>query len=420
MPVNRYLDIDLSPDSPAIRDLHARAEAEAARPAIGLTGDGDAGSLGPNMTPEMRGWLSKHIDRTRQGAIAAAQAAAARIKLPGEVNGIVEQIEEDRLKRRRNERKAEETGKFYDRFRAKLDKLTIIEREYNVIRTQEGGRDARVPPKIAEYGIPAIIAVPEFFMNYASFTKLAGVPAVGFGLSAAVAIAVAVSSYMAGSFWKAYQFYMQPDDEVQRQKGMRRIGIASLLLVVSLAAVGYARYHMVLEQVEAATVLGMAPPNIAAQTAGLLAGNLLVWAIGAAVTYLMHDENPLFAEKAIAYRKLRDEIERARHKELNTKLDGIERQFQQDCRHMTGKARLMYGQPDYGPVSEMISAIDAKDAEVTGALNDYRMRLADGLHARNPDFKFAGPTTDRHVAHGVGTYSLAEFTALPLDLYRSN
>lgn len=420
VPVERYLQIDLSPDSPAVRDLHERVEREVAHPAISLTGDGDRGSLSGNLTPAMSSWLSDHVARIRQSALSAVEARAAQIRLRGNVEGICEEIEEDRLKRSRNQRRFEETSGYYERHGEKLRKLHEVEGEYLALKTQEGGRDARVPSKVADYGIPAVIMIPEFFMNYASFVKLAGVPAIGFGLSMVVALAVAVSSYMTGTFWKAFHFYMHPDDPVQRAKGLRRIGIATALLLISICAVAYARYHMVMEQVEAALAIGMVPPNAAALTAGLLAGNLLVFAIGAAVTYLMHDENPAFAEKAEVYAKLREEAEATRRKQLDAKLDGIEGGYKRDQGRMRGVAKLMNAEADYLPICEMIGDIAAKDAEVVGALQNYRTRLADRLLRTNPDFRFAGPVTDRYVARHAGTVSIAEFAALPLHLYRSN
>lgn len=420
MPVERYLQVDLSPNGEAIRDLYSRVEREAAHPAISLTGDGDRGSLSGNLTPAMSGWLSDYIARPRQGALAAVEGAASRIRLRGDVEGICEEIEEDRHKRARNLRRFEETSGFYQRFGEKLRKLHDVEGEYLALRTQEGGRDAQVPSKIAEYGIPALIMIPEFVMNYTSFAKLAGVPAVGFGLSMVVALGVAVSSFMTGTYWKAFHFYMHPDDKVQRNKGWRRIGIASMLLAIALCAVAYARYHMVMEQVEASIIIGMIPPNPVALTAGLLAGNLLVFAIGAAVTYLQHDENPSFADKADTYAKLREEVETIKRKQLDARLEGVEGGYKRDVAKMKGVAKLMNAETDYLPVCDMIGDIQAKDSEVIGALNNYRMRLAERVLKINPDFRFAGPITDRYVARHGGTVSLAEFASLPLHLYRSN
>lgn len=418
--VEHYLALDLANDSPAVQSLFARAAGEAAWPAINLTGDGDAGALSANLTPAMSAWLNEQVDRSRRGALLAAEGAAAKIRLTGKVEGIVEPIEVDRLRRRRAQRRAQEARAFHEKHHGRIEKLTRVQEEYEAKRAMEGGRDALVPSKLAEYGIPVLITIPEFFMNYASFLKLSGVPAVGFGLSVAVAIGVAVSSFMTGTFWKAYHHYMHPDDEGQRATGLRRIGIAATLLTIAMAAVAYARYHMVLEQVQAATVLGMTPPNIAVQTAGLLAGNLLVFAIGAAITYLMHDENPDFADKAEAYGKLRGQVDGLKKRELNAKLDGIDKGYHQDVKKMRQRAALMGVQADYPVIDRMMDQIASKDAEVEAALRNYQRLLADALIARDPDFRFGGPDSDRFMGNAGETIGIAEFTAKPLHLYRSH
>lgn len=419
MSVERYLDVPLTPDSVAIRDLHERVAREADGRAISLTGDGDAGSLSGNLTPPMSGWLAAHIARPRQEALAAVERAAAHIKLPGGVEGICEVIEEDRLKRNRNHRRLDVTQKFYDTHHEKLQKLAESEHEYQRLKAHEGGRDARVPSFLAKFGIPALTMLPEFFMNYVSFLQLAGVPAIGFGLSIVVALAVAVASYVAGAYWKAYHFYMHPDDPVQRSKGVRRIGLASFLLTISLCAVGYARFHMVQGQVQAAIVIGMPPPNVIALTAGLLAGNILVFAVGAAITYLQHDENPAYAEHAENYFKKREEVEALKRKQLNAELNGVEGGYRRELKQMQQKARQMDSHPDNLRVTDMINAIHAKDNEVIGALAGYRELLTDRIGSRDPKFTFTGPVTHRFAAQNGGTISLNEFSALPLHLYRN-
>ena len=420
MAVEHYLQLDLAADSAAARDLQARVPREAAHPKISLTGDGDPGALSGNLTSEMNAWLSDHVARARSRALAAVESAAGAIRLKGNVAGICKQIEDDRLKRDRARRQADVSKVFFDTHRNRLQELASTRADYEGLQAQEGGREARVPSKLADYGVPALIMVPEFFMNVASFAKLAGVPAIGFGLSAVVALAIAVAAFMTGTYWKAYHWYMPHDDAEQRSKGLRRIGIAMTLLTISLAAVGYARFSMVMEQVEAATILGLTPPNVVAQTAGLLAGNLLVFAIGAAVTYLMHDENPAYAEKAAAYRKQEAEVEGLRRRELEAKLAAIGRDYQQKRNAMLAKAKQMDSLPDFLPIVDQISAIEGKDNEVVGALRNYQIALSDQLLTSDPDFHFSGPQSDRYAAHSAAVVSLAEFRALPLQLYRSN
>jgi hypothetical protein len=418
--LQKYLQLDLSGTSPAARDLHGRVEREAALPDISLTGDGDAGSLSPNLTPGMSAWLSDNVTRLRQGALSFAESKAGRVKLDGGVQGIVRGIETDRQRRHRNQRRSEETARFYERHQFKLHEAEQTDVEYRGLKTREGGREAQTPALWIDLAIPLAIMIPEFFMNYVSFTKLAGVPAIGFGLSAVVALAVALSAFMTGTFVKAYSFYMHSDREGRRSRGLRQIAIAVVLLLVSLCSVAYARYHMVMEQWEAAKVIGLPLPSVPALTLGLLAGNLLVFALGAGVTFMIHDENPDYARKAKLYHTFRAFVDAAKKKQLEPKLRQIESAYRQKTDLIGKMAILMESQPDSHVIDDMMAEIEGKDGEVLGLLANYRAGLVERLTDRDPDFGFSGPVTERHATKGAERLTLAEFNAAALHLYRSN
>ncbi|WP_163959216.1 hypothetical protein [Sphingomonas insulae] len=419
VPLKTYLDMDLSPTGALATDLFARADRESGGRGISLTGDGQSGAMSANLTPEMNAWLSTHVARPRANALNYVVGAAKRVRLQGGVEGFVEDFERDVIGRERAVRKAQETTTFYEKQRGRLDRLEVAETEYARLRTELGGRDAQVPAKLLVYGIPAVIMIPEFFMNYSSFFKLAGVPAIAAGLSLVVALAVAVSSYMTGIFLKAYQYYMRPDDDEQRAKGIRLMAIAVALLVISMTAVGYARYSTVLAQVEAAVVLGLTPPNVIAQTAGLLAGNLIVFAVGAAFTYLQHDENPEYAHKAEKYLRLKAEMEGIYGKQLSAKLADIDRNHKRRIDDLGRKSNQMRSQPDNVDISHDAGQITSKDAEVVGLLRAYQNRLVDLICDRDPDFRFTGPAVDRHAGAAVETITPNDFAARSIHLYRS-
>lgn len=419
VPIKTYLDLDLTPTSALASDLLARADRESGGRGISLTGDGQSGAMSANLTPEMNAWLSTHIARPRANALNHVLGLAKRVRLQGGSEGFVEDFERDVIGRDRSFRKAQETTTFYEKQRGRLDRLDVAETEYFRLRSDLGGRDAQVPSRLVVYGVPAVIMIPEFFMNYSSFFKLAGVPAIAAGLSLVVALAVAVSSYMTGVFLKAYHFYMRPDDDEQKSKGVRLMAIAVALLVISLTAVGYARYSTVLAQIEAALVLGMTPPNVIAQTGGLLAGNLIVFAVGAAFTYLQHDENPEYARKAEKYLHLKAEMDALYGKQLGAKLAEIDRSHRSRIDGLSRKSNQMRSQPENVEISHFAGEITSKDAEVVGLLRAYQNRLVDLICERDPDFRFSGPAGDRHAGAMVETITPNDFAARSIHLYRS-
>lgn len=418
MTFDRYLALDLARDSDAARDLFSRVDREAKREGIAFSGDGDGGSASPNLTPAMSAWLGQHVLPLRQAAYSAIESAAGRIKLPGGVEGVIEEIEDDKLKRRRNINRIEKTDSFHKSHGAQVDKLVRIENEYFGLRTDEGNREAKTPSKWLDILIVVMIMIPEGFMNYSSFLKLWKVGIVALGAAIVVGVAIAWSGFLVGRFWKAYHFYMHPNDDQLRTKGFIQLGLALALLTVALLVVGYARYRTVLDMAQEAVILGLPVPNVLTMTLGLLAGNLIVFGIGVVVTYWLHDENPLYADKAAEHAKQSEIVDALRKKHLEQKIDGIDKGYQQDRDKMLKKARLMDAQPDYGDISDDIGQLSAKDAAVISLLQDYRNALADSLGDTYPDYRFSNSAAERSRAQSNLGVSLAEFTSLPLHLYR--
>jgi len=185
------------------------------------------------------------------------------------------------------------------------------------------------------------------------------------------------------------------------------IALASLLLSVSLIAVGAVRYFGVVRQVEELVALGQVPPNPILQTSFLLFGNLLVFALGLAITFWLHDENPEYAAKAAKYEKKKAEIERLEKKKLQKVYDNIDAGYRQELQKMRGKASLMLVQPGFSSVQEKIGILNAKDSEVVALLQEYRSRLCQTMPTDKLIFKDTGEPIDR-----------STFANLSLELYR--
>lgn len=418
MSLMTYLNLDLAHSSPAAADLFARAEREGSRGAINLTGDGDDGAASANLTPEMSAWLGAHVGHRRAAALSAIEGAARNIRDRGNAPGIIAEVEEDRLKRACASRRADVTREFYDHHRSDIDAMNQLRDEYDRQRVDEGNRDAKVPSPLLDYSLPLLVAVPEGFMNFGSFVALSGLGIAGLGLTAVVGAGIGLAAWLAGRFWKAYHFYMRADDDEQQQRGWRMLWIASSLLSVSLTVVGYARFRTVAEKAEREVLLGIDPSNPVTATALLLTGNLLVFFVGATITYIIHDENPLFADRAHKLAGAAEKFDKQKKQELDDKVAEIERRYRQDREKMLKRAGLMTSNPAFAPVSEDIGRLSAKDHEVIGLLTTYRNRLVDVIEPRNPDFRFSASAAERQTGTVSGTIGLSEFTVQPLHLYR--
>jgi hypothetical protein len=416
MSIANYLSLDLSRGGETLSRLreHLQREGATPPPQLTLSAEGQAGAASANLTPGMIQWFSANIEPVRLAALNELESEAARISLPGGIHGIVPEIEDCKLKRDRTERSAAVYETFYNRHGAELNDLSRREQEYQAIRGEEGGREPRNPGRFLDMIIPLGIMIPEGLMNYRYFLDYVQWGVIALGSTIVVGLAIGWSAYIAGRFWKAFHFYMPPDDDKQRQKGKRMLTTAVVLLTVALLAVGAVRYFGVMQQIQRAIALGEIPPNPFMQTAFLLFGNLLVFALGLAITYWLHDENPLYAEKAETYARQKAKVDRLRMGFVK-KVNEIDIAYKQKGDKMRNQGRLMNGKPGYGDIREKLRNIDAKDAEVVGMLQAYRSELAHKLPA---DYKFSPPTLRTSLAQTTAAIDLSTFAALPIDLLR--
>lgn len=407
MSLTEYQALDLRADSPKASKLFKALEHEEGAGPLRLTGDGDAGALSANLTPIMSSWLNSEIAPVRSAAINSIETEAKKFLLSGGVPGIAAEIEGDKLKRHRAQRRADESVKFYRENKSTLDELAETKNDFLVMKSREGGRDPLTPSIVVDLLVIAAILIPESFMNYQSFLDYIGLGVVALGTTLVVGAGFGVSGYLAGRFWKAFHFYMPPDNRAQRQKGVRMIAIASLLLFVSLIAVGAVRYSGVMRQADELIALGQLPPNAVLQTGFLLFGNLLVFALGLALTFWLHDENPEFAAKAKKYQKQQAKLDQLRKKQLERTLNGIDEAYKQGLQKMQGQANLMPSMPGFSDVQEKIGVLNAKDNEVVALLQEYRTRLCSKISTEKLIIKESDEYIDKSL-----------FATLPVELYR--
>lgn len=407
MPIEAYKALDVGMNSPATAALLSRVDEEATAPNLHLTGDGDAGAMSANLTPAMSAWLNTEVGPSRGSAITAVKKAASQITMPGGVQGFVPEFERDRLRRQRNTGKAEAENNFNKRYGAELEKQRDVEQQYEAMRFHEAGRNARNPGRLIDLLIPLGIMIPEGFMNYKFFLEYIGIGIVALGSTVVVGLAIGWAAFLAGRFLKAYNFYMGPNNDRMRAEGKRMISIALGLLVVALVAVGAVRYMGIVRDNMGRMALGLPPLEPFSQTGMLLFGNLVVFGLGMAITYWLHDRNPLFAEKAEENEKLTKKIEQLRKRELHDRIAQIDAAYTQDVERMQGQARMLNGKPGYDEVCRDVSVIADKDKAVLGVLQEYRARLVRNM------------PTDMAIRLEDGqTVGPAGFAALPIDLYR--
>lgn len=418
--VDRYTSIDLSSNGLIVRELLDRAPDEAASPSLVLSAKGDKDALSPGLTPAMKEWLNSRIAPVRGEALAELETQARGIKIANNVDGSLVEAEIDRKERWRSEQHVDVLGAFNRRHKELLENVNRLQGEYNRIRADEGGRDAKTPNKWVEFGILIpLILLPESLLNFESFRRAPIIQsdAMALGATILVGIGIAAAAYCIGLFIRRFHYYARPYDHERPRAGWPLYMWGSTLLAVSLGSVAVARYYYLLPRIQEAIVLGQPVPNIPFSIGSLLFGNLICFLVGAILTFFLNDPNPDYAEKAEQLRKHKKRLRGLSRREVDSKLDQVDARAKRDKDEAQRRAQQMVGQPGYSQLRERFGRLTAKDTEVVGALNAYRGALVRALNNPHFEFEMRELTADR--ADDVVRVKPQHFAAIPLELSRS-
>lgn len=386
--VQAYAELDLSQLTQSLMD---RVQQEGALREIAITTEADSEAPSANLTPAMLSWYQSYIASRRSAAISACENIASDITVGKGTPGIVERVKLDEGKRHRARRQAEIHSAFRSKHGPLIKSLDQVETEHDRLRVREGGRDAKVPNHYIEWGLLLpLIMIPEGLLNFESFRRAPIIQSdfQALGVTIIVGIGIAIAAHLIGRFIRQFSFFMRSDDERSNRAGWPLWSIGSVLLMVALGVVAYARYQYLLPLAEQAIILGRSPPNILAQTGGLLGGNMVVFLIGVGLTFLLHDPNPDFSDKARKLKKLQDKWDALNKREVVAKLADLDRskkEKEEDVQRITSQ---MSNLPGHANLRSNVKAIEGKDSEVAGVLSQYKQALIDTIAKRQPNFAF--------------------------------
>jgi len=142
-----------------------------------------------------------------------------------------------------------------------------------------------------------------------------------------------------------------------------------------------------------------------------------VFFLGAAVTYLLHDENPEYAEKYEKLERKKKELEAIKRTTLTGKLREIDRRYEQDRDKVRKIARQIETHEGYTELRSALSVVEGKDLEVVGAMQNYREKLVSLLETAS-GHQFSVPDGLHQNAITASNFTAQEFCALPIKLYR--
>lgn len=420
--VDNYLNLDLSQNGATARALLGRAPEEARQRHLTLTAAGEQGAMSPHLTPVMNEWVNTQVGLYRGQALAALESQARSIRISANAEGVLLEIEQDKAERRRAQRTLEVMEEFNRDNKPDLEKRARLAEEYDLIRAEQGGRDARVPNKWIEFGVLIpLIMIPESLLNFESFRRAPIIQsdAMALGATILVGIGIAAAAYCIGLFVRQFNYFARPDDGERRRSGWPLYTWGALALLISLGSVAAARYYYLLPRLQEAELLGEALPNIPMSIGSLLFGNLICFLVGAILTFFMNDENPEYAHKAELLKQLEQKLGALNRTKVAAVLNQVNARAKQDKEMAKRRADQMSGKPGYSQLRERMSRIQTKDSEVVGLLQSYRTALINEIKASHADFVFElrEPSADR--SDPVSQIKIDRFAALPLQLYRS-
>jgi hypothetical protein len=365
-------------------------------------------------------WLNTEISTPRSTALAELASQAHEIKISDNVYGSLIEIDVDRFERERAERKAGVLKQFLDKNKASLAKVARLEVEYETFRANEGGRDAKMPNKWVEFGILIpLILLPESMLNFESFRRAPIIQsdAMALGVTIMVGIGIATAAYCIGLFVRQFHYFARPDDTERPRSGWPLYGGGSAALLVTLGIVAAARYYYLLPKIQEAIVLGGPVPNIAFSIGSLLFGNLICFLVGAIFTFFLNEPNPDFAAKARDLEKAKRELRTLGHREVDKTLEQVEARSRRNKEEAKRRADQMANKPGYSQLRERFARFSAKDTEVIGVLNAYRVALVRAVSDPRFEFALREPTADR--PNAITRIGPDKFSAIPLQLSRS-
>lgn len=381
-PANRYASLDLAPQGEIAQELFSHVEQEARLGRIVVTGE--EGSYPANLTVAMKAFYAGIAD-ARQEALEQVAATLDRSDDDSDTHGVFLERSLSRIGERRIAGKREAEQQHREKNLSIYEKLDEAKKSYSQSRRRYAermarhGREAKLTPKWY-WPFLFLIGVAEMLVNFESFNAVPFfTPAIATGSTLLVAVGLAGSSHLHGTFLRQFHSRFGPQArDGDRAAAWRMFGLGTLCLSVVLAAVAYARNSYFADVLLESIMLGNAAPNWAAVVGGSMIMNVVVWIVGVFGAFLAHDEDHQFPDSLIerdrAEAKVRN-LQRSIGGELKRIFERIDAEADNQAEEARNKDRSFAHTPEYATGRALFSAVRAQDAKVMALLEAYRGKL---------------------------------------------
>lgn len=251
-------------------------------------------------------------------------------------------------------------------------------RRYEDMRAELGGK----PPVASRMWLYIIailfIGCIEWFVNYSTFS-FKYPPGIAFGATIIVALSIATASHFHGGLLKQrLALFASHRTKAEKRQVIIKQCFFSLLLIFALILVTYTRHDILVSSMLDSG--GVSLPGQEEETesiTGVLTQfvllNLLVWIVGVAISYFIHDPRPDYQEALKDYEKAKAKFHKA-DTGLQEEVERIGKEFEDKLKRLTNS--LNSHQTDIKEVNNTLERLASKEASIiTQATNSVNNML---------------------------------------------
>jgi hypothetical protein len=295
-------------------------------------------------------------------------------------------IEAAAAKRDADREQAERAFAHDSRFAGIQERFHNADARYKVRRSAHGGREANMGAYHPLYWVALLsLGVAEWFINYDIFLMFTGVVAVAAGVTVLMAALLAIAAHQHGTVLRQWSYrFGRFHETTDRANDWRMFGFACFALALVLAAAGGSRYAAVMHE-----LAGQPAQNILGSDAQInedplrdvllsLLWNLMAWAAGVFVAYLVHDKDPDYMDATHQFRRANRRYHVARRPLLD-KLKTIDARYQREVETLRNTATIRAGAA--AAERRLLEQVEAHEEALVTSLASVTRGAADIYHS---------------------------------------
>lgn len=249
---------------------------------------------------------------------------------------------------------------------------------YRQMFLEKNSIDAKDFPLFLYLPLLVGVGIVEWAINYMAVLEQYGTPALAMGITAVLGITVACASHVHGTRLKQSEHYFGPAAVPEKKRReLIMVPSAAFALLIAFGFVGWNRYLWALANLKHS----MGQFNIEQSTSPLastgdlwqkvlitMAANILVYLIGAAIAYWVHDPDPDYTTR-LRKQKKSQKVWNSWRAKVNDRVKVIRAQLEMKIEAKRNVARGL--REEYKPFIDMKTQIDKRSAQIRGQAVDF-------------------------------------------------